>query len=58
MVPHGLISPSEWPTWHQSEVLHIQTEADKELEVVQDTSTTRSSTIGLHKLLDFTAGTC
>ena len=32
--PTWLISPSQWPTWQQSEVLHVQTEADNEIEVL------------------------
>ena len=35
--PKWFSSPSEWPTWQQSDILHIQA-TDEELEVVQTTT--------------------
>ena len=50
--PVWLISPSQWPTWQQSETLHINTEAACELEIVQENVATEHSTTGIHQLID------
>ena len=53
--PLWLISPSQWPTWQQSEILHVNTEAICELELVQAEVATEHSTTGIHQLIDITA---
>ena len=50
--PVWLISPSQWPTWQQSETLHINTEAACELEIVQENVATEHSTTLIHQLID------
>ena len=52
--PTWLTSPSQWPTWQQSEVLHVQTEADNEIEVLEEDIPTKPESTGLHKILDVT----
>ena len=50
---HGLlwlISPSQWPTWQQSGILHVNTEAVCELELVQVDVATEHSTTRIHQL--------
>ena len=44
--PKWLSSPTQWPTWQQSDVLHIQT-TDEELKVVQETTTLVTAPVGI-----------
>ena len=52
--PTWLVSPPQWPTWQQSEVLHVQTEADNEIEVIQEATPSKPEGTGLHKILAVT----
>ena len=50
--PKWLSSPSKWPTWQQSNILHIKT-TDEELEVVQEAITLVVTTpIGILNFID------
>ena len=52
--PAWLISPSQWPTWHQPETLHTHAELACDLETVQENVATEHSTIGIYQLIDIT----
>lgn len=49
--PKWLSSPSQWPTWQQSDILHIQTTGE-ELEVVQDTTILVTTSVGTVNFID------
>ena len=52
--PTWLISPSQWPTWQQSEILHMHAELAHDPEIIHENTTTELSTIGIHQLIDIT----
>ena len=52
--PTWLISPSQWPTWQQSDILHMHAELAHDPEIIHENTTTEHSTIGIHQLIDIT----
>jgi len=49
--PKWLSSPSQWPLWWQSDILHIQT-TDEELEVVQEATILVTTPVGTLNCID------